>query len=269
MDDPYVVLGVATDAPRDEIRRAYRKLARATHPDRNPDDPEAEARFKEVAAAWEILGDEAARRRYDQARGETAGPAVPDEVLDAVASAVERAQDWCERGVLPQWAARWRGRGAAAAGWALRHLDELSRPGPLPQVGVWAARRARAQAQRVAVGLAPWPMATATHVVRRVRGWEILIDPHTLWAHGFRGTDLDDAVMRLLVARYVQILSVGVFWPPAAGDPDDDDQAWAEALADASRRDDERVRQRALRIGGWLLVAAILGLMFTAGYNDW
>ncbi len=64
--DYYEVLGVARDASGDEIKRAYRKLAMKYHPDRNPDDPQAEAMFKEAAEAYEVLRDDGKRQRYDQ-----------------------------------------------------------------------------------------------------------------------------------------------------------------------------------------------------------
>jgi molecular chaperone DnaJ len=66
--DFYKVLGVASDAPEKEITKAYRKLARQLHPDRNPGDPTAEERFKEVAAAYDVLGDAAKRAEYDEVR---------------------------------------------------------------------------------------------------------------------------------------------------------------------------------------------------------
>src|SRR5947209_96898 len=53
--DPYVILGIAPDATEGEAKRNFRLLARQHHPDRNPGDLEAEARFKEVHAAWEAL----------------------------------------------------------------------------------------------------------------------------------------------------------------------------------------------------------------------
>ncbi|WP_456424950.1 DnaJ C-terminal domain-containing protein [Rhodocaloribacter sp.] len=66
--DYYAVLGVAEDASDEEIKRAYRKLARRYHPDRNPNDHEAEERFKEIQEAYEVLGDEVRRREYDRLR---------------------------------------------------------------------------------------------------------------------------------------------------------------------------------------------------------
>ena len=64
--DYYEVLGVKKDASADEIKKAYRKAAMKYHPDRNPGDKEAEAKFKEVGEAYEVLSDDGKRQRYDQ-----------------------------------------------------------------------------------------------------------------------------------------------------------------------------------------------------------
>ena len=66
MADHYETLGVDADATDEEVKRAYRKMARRYHPDANPGDPEAEARFKEVSAAYEVLSDPERRSLYDR-----------------------------------------------------------------------------------------------------------------------------------------------------------------------------------------------------------
>jgi molecular chaperone DnaJ len=64
--DYYDVLGVNREADENEIKKAFRSLARKLHPDANPDDPEAEERFKELAEAYEVLSDDQRRQLYDQ-----------------------------------------------------------------------------------------------------------------------------------------------------------------------------------------------------------
>ena len=75
-DDLYKVLGVAKGARDDEIRRAYRRLAKELHPDVRPDDHAANERFKLVTAAYDILGDATKRRRYDDGEIDSQGEPV-------------------------------------------------------------------------------------------------------------------------------------------------------------------------------------------------
>jgi DnaJ-class molecular chaperone len=77
LDDPYQTLGVARDASQAEIRAAYRKLAKRHHPDLNPGDKAAEARFKAVSAANELLSDPDKRARFDRGEIDAAGQEAP------------------------------------------------------------------------------------------------------------------------------------------------------------------------------------------------
>jgi len=93
-DDLYDILGVDEDASQQEIKKAYRNLARKHHPDRNPDDPNAEEQFKRIQKAYSILSDEEKRQQYDAQRrfgggfgdmnggrgswGQQAGPGGPE-----------------------------------------------------------------------------------------------------------------------------------------------------------------------------------------------
>ena len=75
--DFYKVLGVTKDAPAAEIKKAYRKLARANHPDSHPGDKAAEERFKAIAEAYDVVGDEQKRKQYDETRAMFAGGGFP------------------------------------------------------------------------------------------------------------------------------------------------------------------------------------------------
>jgi DnaJ-class molecular chaperone len=75
--NPYEVLGVKADATDAEIRTTYRKLAKQFHPDLNPNNKKAEARFKEISSAYEIVGDKAKRARYDKGEIDAGGAEKP------------------------------------------------------------------------------------------------------------------------------------------------------------------------------------------------
>src|SRR5215475_11507397 len=77
MADPYTVLGVSKTASEDEIRQAFRKLAKKHHPDLNPGNKEAEAKFKEISQANEILSDPEKRRRFDAGEIDASGQETP------------------------------------------------------------------------------------------------------------------------------------------------------------------------------------------------
>lgn len=95
-EDPYKVLGVARDASEEDIRRAFRRLAKELHPDVRPNDPAASDRFRKVSAAYEIIGDADKRGRYD--RGEITADGEP------------------VRGFAHERAGGWPGGGPAGAG---------------------------------------------------------------------------------------------------------------------------------------------------------
>ena len=76
--DPYAKLGVAKGASDDEIRAAYRRLAKAHHPDLNPGNQEAERRFKEISSAYAIVGDPDKRKRYDVGEIDETGAEQPE-----------------------------------------------------------------------------------------------------------------------------------------------------------------------------------------------
>lgn len=75
--DPYTVLGVKRDASQEDIQKAYRQLAKKLHPDLNPGNKKAEEQFKDVAAAYDLLGDAAKRARFDRGEIDASGQERP------------------------------------------------------------------------------------------------------------------------------------------------------------------------------------------------
>src|SRR5262249_5706841 len=78
-EDPYAVLGVKPEATPEEIRKAYRGLAKKLHPDLNPGDRQAEEKFKQVSAAYDLVGDAEKRARFDRGEIDAAGNERPRE----------------------------------------------------------------------------------------------------------------------------------------------------------------------------------------------
>jgi DnaJ-class molecular chaperone len=72
-DDPYAILGVQKTASAEDIKKAYRKLARTSHPDINPDDPDAKSRFVKISAAHDLLKDPETRHRFDSGEIDASG----------------------------------------------------------------------------------------------------------------------------------------------------------------------------------------------------
>ncbi len=83
--DYYEILGLDRSATQDAIKRAFRRLARRYHPDFNPDDPESEARFKEMAEAYAVLGDPGQRAQYDQYGQARPGPVMAGDIWEELA----------------------------------------------------------------------------------------------------------------------------------------------------------------------------------------
>lgn len=77
-DDPYAVLGVPKTATQDEIKKAYRKLAKSLHPDLHPDDAGKKAEFQAASAAYDLLGDPEKRRRFDAGEIDASGQERPE-----------------------------------------------------------------------------------------------------------------------------------------------------------------------------------------------
>ena len=111
--DYYAVLGVRRDASQDEIKKAFRRLARELHPDVNP-DPKTQERFKEINAAYEVLSDPQKKQVYDLG-GDPLSPraaaAVP--AASARAASATSATSWTPSSARPRSAARARARAAA------------------------------------------------------------------------------------------------------------------------------------------------------------
>jgi len=141
-DDPYAVLGLTKAASAAEIKRAYRKLVRSSHPDLHPDDAGAEARFKAISAAHDLLKDPGTRARFDAGEIDASGAERPQrqyyrDFADAPGNTYQQRRGFDPGGdpadifaeILRQRGAQggadFGGRGFAAAGADLRYTLEV------------------------------------------------------------------------------------------------------------------------------------------------
>lgn len=96
MRNPYEVLGVAPTASAADIQKAYRKLAKKLHPDLNPGDKAAEEKFKEVAGAYDLLGDAAKRKRFDGGEIDASGAERPQQHFYRDYAAADRGHPYAD-----------------------------------------------------------------------------------------------------------------------------------------------------------------------------
>src|SRR5689334_2361533 len=98
--DHYEVLGISSSSNADEVKAAFRKLAAQHHPDKNPDDPKAAARFKEINAAYQVLSDPQRRAMYDRFGHRAEEPGSPFATGGPFAGGVVDFSDIAVDGIL-------------------------------------------------------------------------------------------------------------------------------------------------------------------------
>ncbi|MGV8988464.1 MAG: DnaJ C-terminal domain-containing protein [Cypionkella sp.] len=142
MNDPYAVLGLTKSASADDIKKAYRKLVKSSHPDLNPDDAGAEARFKDISSAYDLLKDPATRARFDAGEIDASGAEKPQrryyrDFADAPGNAYQQGRGFEGQGFEGQGdpadifaeMLRQRGRQGGARGFSPFGEEGFSMPG--------------------------------------------------------------------------------------------------------------------------------------------
>jgi DnaJ-class molecular chaperone len=234
---PYEVLGVKKDASPDEIRKAYRKLAKELHPDLNPGKPEAEARFKSVTAAYDILSDAEKRARYDRGEIDETGAERPRYSYRPYA---EGAQGWKyqpQGEINPEdledlFAMFGRGRGARGTG--ERAGAGFAMPGPDRQFALTIdfVEAATGGRKRIALSPGEWldvtiPPGIEQDQVLRLKGkggpgfgggppGDALIEVHVA-PHPFFRREGDDIHLELPVSLAEAVLGARVPVPTVTG----------------------------------------------------
>ena len=112
MDNPYTMLGVKPEASEDELRKAFRKLAKQYHPDLNPGDKKAEQHFKEINAAYDLLSDKTKRARFDRGEIDANGAERSPFHAQQGARHTGYAEDTVNSGDIDEILANFLGRGA-------------------------------------------------------------------------------------------------------------------------------------------------------------
>jgi hypothetical protein len=257
--DPYATLGVSPGATDEEIKRAWKKLAREHHPDRNPGDPDAARRFKAIADAYAILGDPDARKKLQTERGRTT---ASEEFLADFTDAVERA----ERLVFVELLARYRAGPAERVALLARDVVSqqlLTRAGG-PPPGWFARWQARREARRFTVHLDYRSRPDRPAEAWRIRsGWVIVLYPGAFWAKGVRESGaLDDAVLDVLAGWVLGILAqearVDLYGLHAGA---------ADAMVERAREQDGALRRaRAANVGLWVGIALLAAVFW---YSAW
>jgi len=260
--DPYEVLGVARDATAEEIKKAYRALARKWHPDRNP-APEAEATFKRVAAAFETLSDPHARARWHGAHDASRG-GPPRRFLEEFTDAVERAEGLVFGLWLPAALGEARGRGAeAAVRFAAAILKHGATPPQPPEAAAAGRRRTRRFTRRVTVHIVYGPAWSPVQAHRPygTQRWQIALYPQAFWEAGLReAVALDRAVAERLALQVAALLAAEAGVPHLA-------HGVSERTIAAAREADDALLARRLRnrLFWGLVVLACLCLLY-AGF---
>ena len=219
--DLYKTLGVARDATSKEIKSAYRRLARQHHPDLNPGDAGAGERFKQVAAAYEVLSDPALRRRYDRTGRRGPGESRPTQAAAAFVRAFQASVDQMGRlfqqEILPRYIdAYYRGLGVGLVHHLLRDIEQyaLLKRLNLPEPTQWARTLAA--------------FTTATCTIRTRMAIVVDDDGRPVLGRAFR----DIAVVRGQVALAWRMqLFVGSFHRAGYTDPTQLDMAVLQVIA--------------------------------------